>query len=343
MSSNSNLKLVFLVAFLVLAIFANGACYALLTSDNYSLITVNDRNGDDYNYNGDVAIAIANVIGEEYEADSCTGESASTSSTPSDSTIVIRCMIGLNLMIAVTGVLLYFVVANKREGDRGAMAAFGSVLAIFLAACVFICISVFNYITLEPAKPVVRVHAPIIYLYDEQSREANVKLRLNGELTCTYPAYDAETGWVVKTSPEGVLTDGTGRQYEYLFWEADLQFTPDLSQGFCVAGADSAAFLEKALFSMGLSDTEANAFIMYWLPELEAHPYNVISFQTSAFEEAAELDVAPMPDTVVRVNMVFYASDEFVEIEPQDLAAMNPSLAEREGFVLVEWGGEELV
>ena len=335
---------------MVLAIIANVACFTLLSSDNYSLITVNDKVEDDYFYNGDVAIAINEALGVENEAgvvgfdsDTCTAESASSSQeSASDSTIVIYCLIGLNVMLIVTGVLLYFVVANKIEGDRAATAAFGGILAVFLAICVFACISVFVYITRDPPKPEVRVHAPIIYLYDEQSRQANVKLRLNGELTCTYPAYDSGTGWTVKTSPDGLLTDANGRQYEYLFWEADLLFIPELSRGFCVAGADSAAFLEKALSSLGLSDTEANAFIMYWLPKLEENPYNVITFQTSAFEEAAELEVTPMPDTVVRVNMLFYASDEYVEIEPQDLSTMNPALSEREGFVLVEWGGEEL-
>ena len=57
-------------------------------------------------------------------------------------------------------------------------------------------------------------------------------------------------------------------------------------------------------------------------------------------ENAAMLEVDPLPDTIVRVNMFFYASDEYVEIEKQDLTSMNPSLEEREGFVLVEWGGE---
>ena len=139
---------------------------------------------------------------------------------------------------------------------------------------------------------------------------------------------------------EGKVYESDGREYEYLFWEADLNMDPDTSRGFCVKGEDTAAFLEKALSDLGLSDTEANTFIMYWLPQMEENPYNVISFQTEAYENAAMLEVDPLPDTIVRVNMFFYASDEYVEIEKQDLTSMNPSLEEREGFVLVEWGGE---
>ncbi len=146
----------------------------------------------------------------------------------------------------------------------------------------------------------------------------------------------------MKTSADGVLTDANGRQYEYLYWEADIDMVPDLSKGFCVRGEDSAAFLEKALSDLGLTDTEANTFIMYWLPQLEENPYNVISFQTETYENVAKLNVDPLPDTVVRVNMLFYGSDEYVEIKAQDLTSMNPSLSEREGFVLVEWGGGKL-
>jgi len=81
---------------------------------------------------------------------------------------------------------------------------------------------------------------------------------------------------------------------------------------------------------------------MYWLPKLENNPYNVISFQTTNYQDAFVLDVSPVPDTVIRINMAFYGTDEYVEMEPQDLASMNPSLEEREGLVLVEWGGENI-
>ena len=185
-------------------------------------------------------------------------------------------------------------------------------------------------------------NAPVIYLYDDQSRDVSVKLIMDGDLTCTYPTYQPDTGWTVKASPDGTLTDSNGRQYEYLFWEASAPLPIDLSKGFCVKGEDTAAFLEKALSDLGLSDTEANTFIMYWLPKLENNPYNVISFQTTNYQEAFVLDVSPVPDTVIRVNMAFYGTDKYVEMEPQDLASMNPSLEERKGLTVVEWGGEDI-
>ena len=185
-------------------------------------------------------------------------------------------------------------------------------------------------------------YAPIIYLYPEQTEQISVSLDLEGELTTTYPLYEEENneGWNVTATPEGVLTDSSGRHYSYLFWEAILDMEPDLSRGFCVAREDTIEFLETALNEMGLNEEEANGFIMYWLPQLEANEYNYMSFQTESYEAAAGLEIEPQPDTVIRVFMMWCGVDHYIEVEPQDLTAMNPS--EREGFTVVEWGGTEL-
>ena len=169
--------------------------------------------------------------------------------------------------------------------------------------------------------------------------EVNVRLILDGKLTTTYPSYDEQNGWTVTASPDGIITDKSGRQYSYLFWEGDIAITPDLSHGFCVKGEDTAEFLEESLKQLGLTDTEADAFIMYWLPLMEGNKYNVITFQTAAYEDVALLSVTPKPDTIIRVNMLWYPANTYVDMEPQDLTAVNPS--ERKGFTVVEWGGEK--
>lgn len=184
-----------------------------------------------------------------------------------------------------------------------------------------------------------KARAPVIYLYPEQDTEVNVRLTLNGKLTTTYPSYDEQLGWNVTAFPDGIITDKSGRQYSYLFWEGDIAITPDLSRGFCIKGEETAQFLEESLDQLGLTDTEADAFIMYWLPLMEGNKYNVITFQTTAYEDVASLSVTPKPDTVIRVNMLWYPSNTYVNIEPQNLTAINPS--ERKGFTVVEWGGEK--
>ena len=178
-------------------------------------------------------------------------------------------------------------------------------------------------------------YKPVIYLYPEVETEVSVKLNLDGKLTCTYPAYN--TGWKVTASPDGTLTDAKGQTYNYLYWEGETNAQWDMTEGFCIKGEDTAAFLEDALEKLGLNRKEANEFIVYWLPLMEQNPYNIISFQTDTYTDAAELQIDPAPDTVIRVFMTFEASDYMIRILPQKLTA-----PERTGFTVVEWGGTEV-
>ena len=70
-----------------------------------------------------------------------------------------------------------------------------------------------------------------------------------------------------------------GQTYRYLYWEGTSGTDYDFSTGFCVAGEDTAAFLEDALTQLGLNREEANEFIIYWLPQMQDTAYNLISFQ----------------------------------------------------------------
>ena len=111
----------------------------------------------------------------------------------------------------------------------------------------------------------------------------------------------------------------------------------DFSQGFCVAGGDTAAFLEDALAQLGLTRREANEFIVYWLPQMERNAYNLIAFQSEAYTDHARLTVTPEPDSLLRVFMAWKCLESPVDIPAQDLPAF-----ERTGFAVVEWGGAEV-
>ena len=126
---------------------------------------------------------------------------------------------------------------------------------------------------------------PVIYLYPEAETEVTVSLDYGGELTCVYPAFDGGTSWSVTAAPDGTLTDAAGQTYNYLYWEGVSDAEYDFSEGFCVPGGDTAAFLEDALAALGLNRREANEFIVYWLPRMEGNAYNLISFQTSAYTD----------------------------------------------------------
>ncbi len=177
-------------------------------------------------------------------------------------------------------------------------------------------------------------YKPVIYLYPQEPTAVSVRLDINGELTCTYPAYQDD--WQVIAYPDGTLTDGT-QTYNYLYWEGTQSVDYDLSQGYCIKGEDTATFLEWALAKLGLTRREANEFIVYWLPQMQDNPYNIITFQTDGYTDNAALTVDPAPDTLIRVFMAWQASDRPIQIQEPLLIA-----PERTGFTVVEWGGTEI-
>lgn len=183
---------------------------------------------------------------------------------------------------------------------------------------------------------------PILYLYtDVDDREVNVGIDTSEEITVTYPKA-INNSWNVKADKDGTIRDEDGLEYNYLFWESKYdEIEWDFSQGFCVKGSESAEFLDKALSEIGLNRKEANEFIVYWLPKLEANEWNLISFQTKVYEDTYKLKINPVPDNVLRVFMTYKGVDIPVDIKEQDLKELGKEF-KREGFHVVEWGGSEV-
>ncbi len=182
----------------------------------------------------------------------------------------------------------------------------------------------------------IKSYKPVIYLYPEAKTDVSVQLTLDGKLTSTYPSYT--DAWSITASPDGTLTDKiSGREYYCLYWEGELDTEYDFSTGTVVRGEDTAKFLEDALSKLGLTEREANEFIIYWLPQMEVNEYNLISFQSEAYTDAAKLNITPAPDTVIRVFMAWKKLDAPIEIEAQEFGAPV-----RNGFTVVEWGGSEV-
>jgi endoglucanase len=70
---------------------------------------------------------------------------------------------------------------------------------------------------------------------------------------------------------------------------------------------------------------------------MEHNAYNLISFQTEVYTDAAKLEITPAPESLLRVFMAWKAVDEPEEIKPQSFEPF-----ERKGFTAVEWGGTEI-
>ena len=204
-------------------------------------------------------------------------------------------------------------------------------IALLIAVCLLTVSGCGEESSREPVE-----EKPVIYLYPEEETLVHVELDFNGEVTSTYPAY--ENGWDVLARPDGTLTDPqTGREYYCLFWEGMSNVPYDMSEGFVVAGEDTERFLEDSLKTLGLTDKEANEFIIYWLPRMEGNAYNLICFQQEVYTDNARLTIDPSPDTVLRVFMVYKPLEGMIRVVPQKLET-----TERNGFTVVEWGGAEI-
>ena len=182
------------------------------------------------------------------------------------------------------------------------------------------------------------LHKPIIYLYPEEETQISVELPQSEQLTVSYPKYT--DGWDVVAKENGDLIDlETGRNLYSLYYESEniVNFKVE-KEGFVIKGEDSAEFLEEKLEILGLTEREAEEFIIYWLPKLEENEYNYIRFANEEeIEENMPLKITPEPDTVIRVMMTFKGLEAPIEVEEQKLET-----PERTGFVAVEWGGTEI-
>ena len=182
------------------------------------------------------------------------------------------------------------------------------------------------------------VYKPVIYLYPTEDTKVDVRLLNDSLITCSYPKYT--NGWSVLAKPNGDLTYlSTGRSLYSLYYESnnivDFKVT---NEGFIVKGEDAISFLEEKLEILGLNEHEAEEFIIYWLPKLEANEYNYIRFATKEeIDSNMPLEVSPNPDSIIRVLMTYKGLKSPISVKEQTLERPN-----RDGFVLVEWGGTEI-
>lgn len=177
---------------------------------------------------------------------------------------------------------------------------------------------------------------PMIYLYPEQEQRVSVSLDYNGKFTHVYPSFSANTTWQVTAKPDGTIRCNN-REYYALFWEGVKDKTYKIDEGFCVKGSDTEKFFEEKLETLGLNHREINEFIVYWLPQMEDNPYNIITFQDRAYTNDAKLTVVPKEDTMIRVFMTWYPS-----VKPIDIRELKLFPMKRQGFTVVEWGGARI-
>ena len=174
---------------------------------------------------------------------------------------------------------------------------------------------------------------PILYLYPEEDIDVKVKFGNEKVLKTTYPKYDKE--WNVHVKSDGSIIDKNGRNYYALYWDEDNDLDEDFKNGFYVKSEDSIKFLEEKLNEIGLTEREANEFIMYWLPIMQENGNNLVRFEfTKEREKENKLIIEPKPDSMLRVGIIIKKVDKKVKIKEQKLEHFD-----RVGFSVVEWGG----
>lgn len=181
------------------------------------------------------------------------------------------------------------------------------------------------------------VYKPAIYLYPTEETDVTVKVvpSDNMEIKTTYPKYNNE--WSVIASEDGMLMDESGRRYDYLFYDLTTEALPEINEGYCVHKDELIPFLEDILAKYGLNEKEANEFIVYWLPLLEENEYNLIAFANEWYQNAVELEIAPSPDNVLRLFMLYKPANGPIDIVPPEIPEFN-----RTGFAVIEWGGAKI-
>jgi hypothetical protein len=179
---------------------------------------------------------------------------------------------------------------------------------------------------------------PVVYLYPEEPTDVEVLVTFpyGGYFTAVYPDYG--DGWRVTAFPDGTLINhADNREYQYLYWAGKGPANWDFSRGFVVKGSDTVAFFQEKLAYLGLIPREYNEFIVYYLPLMQKNEYNLITFQTTVYEENVHMQITPEPDSILRIFMAFMPLDKPINVPEQTLEPF-----ERRGFAVIEWGGTEV-
>ncbi len=186
------------------------------------------------------------------------------------------------------------------------------------------------------------VYKPVIYLYPQKTEKVSVNLNYDGNIFVSYPSIDKNNNWNVIANPDSTLLNlADNKEYSYLFWEGipNTKINYDMSKGFLVKGEDTAKFLQEKLKNIGLTPKEYNEFIVYWYPKMKDNKYNIIHFASKTeYDDHAKLTINPNPDSLLRVFMVYHATDnQDTKVTPQSFIKFV-----RKGFSVVEWGGTEI-
>lgn len=111
-------------------------------------------------------------------------------------------------------------------------------------------------VTFQNSREPTIAEKPVIYVYPDVTKNINITLNVQGNLSYTYPEY--KNGWNFIADPDGTIHMNE-KEYDYLFWDGSVNLNyenADLSSGFVVKKDSLTQFLEQKLTAMGLNSRE---------------------------------------------------------------------------------------
>lgn len=184
----------------------------------------------------------------------------------------------------------------------------------------------------------IQLEKPVIYVYPETETNIELSVDIKDTPLFLYPKY--EGSWKFTATPTGELIFDHGT-YDYLFWESTREIVlPQITslKGFVVKGEDIVSFLEDKLTQAGLNSKEQADFITYWGPRMAVNAFNFVRFEfNEECDKYAEIGCLPRPENTYRINMQWHGITAPMEVEEQEIIPAN-----RNGFHIIEWGGQEI-
>lgn len=178
---------------------------------------------------------------------------------------------------------------------------------------------------------------PVIYLYPKKRTTVSVAIIVPGTIPVSDPLYPVG-GWKgIDAFPDGTFIY-KNHSYKELFYEAAIKPVAPPTTGTIVSLAQLQPTLQRMTNQLGLTASEQQEFLAYWLAKLKnlKSNYLLISvFSPEQKEIIDHVDITPKPDTFIAFIMYFKPVNKPFALP--DLVIPTPP--QRNGFTAVEWGG----
>lgn len=181
------------------------------------------------------------------------------------------------------------------------------------------------------------VYKPNIYLYSKEPQDVEVSFEKPQLLTETIPKY--QDSWKVRIDANSNVTDASGSQYGYLFYEcmADLSLFQK-EEGYYIEAKDREEQFRTILTELNFNKQEIDDFVEFWDEKLEEGvDYIMYPQNTKIVDQAMPMTIQATPESTERIWFVFSKDVSRNVKEPEGYALKRGGKDCK--YYVVEWGG----